>query len=102
VSQVFPNSLTYGLVKEAAELARAQGVTDVSPAMLEGFAAAKVLVEGLRRAGPKPTRERLQAALDGLSKFDIGGLEINFSPKDHTGMDFADLSIITAEGRFRR
>ncbi len=102
VSQVFPNSLTYGLVKEAAELARAQGVTDVSPAMLEGFAAAKVLVEGLRRAGPKPTRERLQTALDGLSKFDIGGLEINFSPKDHTGMDFADLSIITAEGRFRR
>jgi ABC-type branched-subunit amino acid transport system substrate-binding protein len=70
--------------------------------MLEGFAAAKVLVEALRRAGPKPTRERIQVALEGLSKFDIGGLEVNFSPQDHTGLDFADLAIITADGRFRR
>ena len=102
VTQVFPNSLTYGLVKDAIDLARAKGVNDVSPAMLEGFASAKVLVEGLRRAGPKPTRERMQSALENLSHFDIGGLEINFSTKDHSGMDFADLSIISAEGRFRR
>lgn len=102
VSQVFPQSLSYGLVKEAQDLARAKGLTEVSPAMLEGFAAAKVLVEALRRAGPKPSRERIQAALESLSKFDIGGLEVNFSPQDHTGLDFADLSIITADGRFRR
>lgn len=102
VTQVFPQSVSYGLVKEAQDLARAKGISDVSPAMLEGFAAAKVLVEGLRRAGPKPSRERIQAALEGLSKFDIGGLEVNFSPQDHTGLDFADLSIITADGRFRR
>jgi ABC-type branched-subunit amino acid transport system substrate-binding protein len=102
VSQVFPHSVAYGLVKEAQDLARAKGVNEVSPAMLEGFAAAKVLVEGLRRAGPKPSRERIQAALEGLTKFDIGGLEVNFSPQDHTGLDFADLAIITADGRFRR
>jgi len=102
VSQVFPQSLSYTLVKEAQDLARAKGAGEVSPAMLEGFAAAKVLVEALRRAGPKPSRERIQAALEGLSKFDIGGLEVNFSPQDHTGLDFADLSIITADGRFRR
>lgn len=102
VTQVFPQSLSYGLVKEAQDLARAKGLSEVSPAMLEGFAAAKVLVEALRRAGPKPTRERIQAALESLSKFDIGGLEVNFSPQDHTGLDFADLSIITADGRFRR
>jgi branched-chain amino acid transport system substrate-binding protein len=102
VTQVFPQSVAYGLVKEAQDLARAKGVNEVSPAMLEGFAAAKVLVEGLRRAGPKPTRERIQAALEGLSKFDIGGLEVNFSAQDHSGLDFADLSIITADGRFRR
>ena len=102
VSQVFPHSIAYGLVKEAQDLARAKGSNEVSPAMLEGFAAAKVLVEGLRRAGPKPSRERIQAALEGLNKFDIGGLEVNFSPQDHTGLDFADLAIITADGRFRR
>lgn len=102
VSQVFPQSLSYTLVKEAQDMARAKGMAEVTPAMLEGFAAAKVLVEALRRAGPKPSRERIQAALEGLSKFDLGGLEVNFSPQDHTGLDFADLSIITADGRFRR
>ncbi len=102
VTQVFPQSLTYGLVKEAIDLARAAGITEVSPAMLEGLAGAKVLVEALRRAGPKPTRERIQTALEGFKKFDIGGLEVSFSPQDHTGLDFADLSIITADGRFRR
>lgn len=102
VSQVFPQSLTYPLVKEANDLARAKGVPEVTPAMLEGFAAAKVLVEGLRRAGDKPTRARVHAALETFSKFDIGGLEVNFSAKDHSGLDFADLSIITSDGRFRR
>lgn len=102
VSQVFPQSLNYGLVKEAQDMARAKGAGEVSPAMLEGYAAAKVLVEALRRAGPKPSRERIQAALEGLGKFDIGGLEVNFSPQDHTGLDFSDLSIITSDGRFRR
>lgn len=102
VSQVFPQSLTYPLVKEANDLARAKGQTEVTPAMLEGFAAAKVLVEALRRAGDKPTRARVHAALESFNKFDIGGLEVNFSAKDHSGLDFADLSIITADGRFRR
>lgn len=102
VSQVFPQSISYGLVKEASDLARAKGLGEASPAMLEGYAAAKVLVEALRRAGPKPSRERIQAALEGLSKFDIGGLEVNFSPQDHSGLDFADLSIISSDGRFRR
>jgi ABC-type branched-subunit amino acid transport system substrate-binding protein len=102
VTQVFPQSLNYGLVKEANDIARAGGVAEVSPAMLEGFAAAKVLVEALRRSGSKPSREKIQLALEGLSKFDIGGLEVNFSTKDHTGLDFADLSIITSDGRFRR
>ena len=102
VSQVFPQSISYGLVKEASDLARAKGLGEASPAMLEGYAAAKVLVEALRRAGPKPNRERIQAALEGLSRFDIGGLEVNFSPQDHSGLDFADLSIITSDGRFRR
>lgn len=104
VTQVFPyeRSIAYSLVKEAQELSKAKGSGDISPAMLEGFAAAKVLVEGLKRAGAKPTREKIQAALEGIRKFDIGGLEVNYSPEDHTGLDFADLSIIGTDGKFRR
>jgi branched-chain amino acid transport system substrate-binding protein len=102
VSQVLPQSLNYALVQEAAQLAKAHDILEVSPAMLEGFASAKVLVEALRRAGPKPTREKVQAALESMGKFDLGGLTLNFSPSDHTGLDFADLSIISASGKFRR
>ena len=70
--------------------------------MLEGFAAAKVLVEGLKRAGPKPTRDKIQTALEGIKQLDLGGLEVKSSPEDHTGLDFADLSIIGTDGRFKR
>jgi branched-chain amino acid transport system substrate-binding protein len=104
VTQVFPyeRSITYSLVKEAQELVKAKGQSELSPAMLEGFAAAKVLVEGLRRAGAKPTREKIQAALEGIRKLDIGGLEVSYSPEDHSGLDFADLSIIGTDGKFKR
>lgn len=104
VSQVFPNerAVTYKLVKEAQELAKAKGLPGISPAMIEGFAAAKVLVEGLRRAGPKPTSAGLRDALESMHKFDIGGLEISYSATDHSGLEFADLSIIGSDGKFMR
>ncbi|WP_414708355.1 ABC transporter substrate-binding protein [Ramlibacter sp.] len=104
VTQVFPSerSIAYPMVKEAMELVQARKSGELSPAMLEGFAAAKVLVEGLRRAGAKPTREKLQAALEGIRRFDLGGLDVSFGPDDHTGLDFADLSIIGSDGRFKR
>lgn len=104
VTQVYPNerAMTYAMVKEALDLAKAKGLNEVSPAMLEGFAAAKVLVEGLKRAGPKPTREKVHAALESLRKFDLDGLEISYGPDDHSGLDFADLAIIGTDGRFRR
>jgi branched-chain amino acid transport system substrate-binding protein len=104
VTQVFPyeRSISFPMVKEAQELVKTQNKRELSPAMLEGFAGAKVLVEALRRAGKNPTRERVQAALEGMGKFDLGGLEVQFSRADHTGLDFADLSIIGDDGKFKR
>ena len=48
------------------------------------------------------SREKIHAALESIRKLDIGGLEISFSPEDHTGLDFADLSIIDTDGKFKR
>jgi branched-chain amino acid transport system substrate-binding protein len=103
VTQVYPSERSYAftMVQEAMELAKAKGMA-LSPAILEGYAAAKVLVEGLKRAGKNPTRETLQAALEGMKRFDLGGLEVSFSSDDHTGLEFADLSIVDLEGRFVR
>ncbi len=104
VTQVFPGerAVKYPLVQEAQKLGRAKGFDELSPAMLEGFAAAKVLTEALRQAAPHFTREKLLAALDGLRRFDLGGLELSYGPGDHSGLDFADLAIIGADGRFVR
>jgi ABC-type branched-subunit amino acid transport system substrate-binding protein len=108
VSQVLPPERSLGtpMVKEAHDLAQARGakVPEITPALLEGFAAAKVLSEGLRRAAAAGNLNRagLQRALESLNRFDLGGLELSYSPTDHTGLDYADLSIIGSDGRFRR
>ncbi|WP_255593423.1 ABC transporter substrate-binding protein [Acidovorax sp. sic0104] len=104
VTQVFPSerSLSYAVIKEAMDLARAKNISDLTPAMVEGFVSAKVLIEGLKRAGPKPDRAKLHAGLESIRKWDLGGLELSYSPSDHTGLDFSDLSIIGSDGRFKR
>jgi ABC-type branched-subunit amino acid transport system substrate-binding protein len=104
VTQVFPNerAVSIAMIRQITDLAQKAKLGEVTPAMLEGFAGAKVLVEGLRRAGNNPTRASLQAALNGFKRVDIGGLEVSFSPGDHSGLDFADLSIVSGDGRFRR
>lgn len=105
ISQVFPyeRSLAAPIVKEAHDLVVARGTGgEVTPAMLEGFAAAKVLVEGLRRAGKDLSRSGLQRALDGMHKVDIGGLEVSYSPSDHTGLVYSELSIVGTDGKFKR
>ena len=92
MSQVFPyeRSIAKPIIKEALELAR-KANTELTPSMVEGYVAAKVLVEGLKRAGPKPTRDSLRKALDGLGRFDLGGIEVGYGPNDHSGMDYVDL-----------
>jgi branched-chain amino acid transport system substrate-binding protein len=105
VTQVFPyeRSLASPMVKEARQLQKAATGDDrVTPAMLEGFAGAKVLTEGLRRAGKQPTREKLRESLETLHRYDIGGLEVSFSATSHTGLDYTDLSIIGSDGKFTR
>lgn len=101
VTQVLPQNFNFALVKDATQLAKAKGLTVVSPAILEGFASAKVLVEALRRSGANPTRDKLLTTL-GSFNYDIGGLEVRYGPGSHTGLDFADLSIISEGGKFRR
>ena len=105
VAQVFPSerAVAYGMIREAQDLAKASGETDLlSPIFVEGYCGAKLMVEALRRAGPKPTRQSLVKALENLRRYDMGGLEINYTPANHNGMDFVELSIIGADGRFLR
>lgn len=68
---------------------------------LEGYVAARVLVEGLRRAGGAGSRERFVEALEGLRKFDLGGYEISFSEKSRDGSRFVDTGVVSSDGQIR-
>ncbi len=67
---------------------------------LEGYIAAKVFVEGLKRAGAGLTRESFTKAMHGMSAYDTGGFVVRFSPTDHNASDFVDLTVITEGGKF--
>ena len=55
---------------------------------LEGYINARVIVEGLRRAGPNPTRISFRHALEGLRNFDLGiGAPLTFGSERHQGLD---------------
>ncbi|MBL0124717.1 MAG: ABC transporter substrate-binding protein [Betaproteobacteria bacterium] len=69
---------------------------------LEGFIAAKVFVEGLKRAGKNPTRESLVDGLASMGKVDLGGFIVNYTPTNHNGSNFVDLTIISRNGTFKR
>lgn len=69
---------------------------------IEGYAAAKTMVEALRRSGANPTPEALIAGMESLRDFNLGGFYVDFGPQKHTGSRYVDLIILTAEGRVRQ
>jgi ABC-type branched-subunit amino acid transport system substrate-binding protein len=57
---------------------------------LEGFVDAMVLVEGLKRAGKDPTREKFISAIESIHEMNAGlgpKLILNYSASDHKGFD---------------
>jgi branched-chain amino acid transport system substrate-binding protein len=103
MSQIMPDasSLATGLGQEFKSMAQANGVNP-SYAAMEGFVAAKVLVEGLKRAGRSLTRESLITGLESMRKVDLGGLVLSYSERDHNGSEFVELTMINKNGKFIR
>lgn len=99
----YPNSGTTPIVREflamPAEFMPKSGPTYTT---LEGYLAARVMVEGLRQAGPQPTREKLLSALSGLRNFDLGGFVVDYSKPNHLGSKFVEVTIIGSSGRLMR
>jgi branched-chain amino acid transport system substrate-binding protein len=68
---------------------------------LEGYVAAKTVVEGLRRGSNNTSPESLITGLEALREFNLGGFFVDFSPTKHTGSKYVDLTVLTADGRVR-
>lgn len=75
---------------------------ELNHTLLEGYLSGKVLAEGLKRAGPNPTRKKLREALEAMRDYDAGGLFIRFSPSSHSGSEFLDITILNREGKVLR
>ena len=70
--------------------------------MLEGYLAARVYVEALRRI-PKgdPNSARLKKALTALEDVNLGGFRVNFTDDERVASKLVELSLIDSQGRIR-
>ena len=102
VSQVVPSPYNPArpVSREFVAAAKQQGRVQANFSSMEGYLAAKLFTEGLKRAGGKPTREALIAALESINE-DFGGYRVSFGPGNHVASKFVELSMLTGDGRVR-
>jgi len=102
VTQVVPSPhmLSLPAVREFHNLverfARGQRV---NYANFEAFLGAKLLVEGLRRAGASLSRKHLMAALVSVNDFDLGGITVGYSPRNRVGSRRIDITVVGDKGQ---
>jgi len=104
VSQVMPSPYNTArpIAREFVDAVKKAGADyQANFSSMEGYLAAKVMVEGLRRAGGKPAREGLVAGLESLGSQSFGGFSVSFSPTDHVASSFVELSMLMGDGRVR-
>ena len=104
VSQVMPYPYTQSLqiTRDYLDAVKAAGA-DAKPnySSMEGYLAARVFVEGLRRSRSL-SREGLISGLESMSNVNFGGFNVNFSRTNHVASRFVEVSMLTEDGGVRR
>lgn len=105
VSQVVPYPFMPALpvVREYQRLLKQHAPDElVNYTSFEQFLGAKVLVEGLRRAGPKPTRAQVIKALESMGNFDLGGTVVRYAPDNRIGSRYVEVTVIGSSGKLMK
>lgn len=104
ISQVFPipSGVRLKVVAEYVQAVKDLGRGAPSFYGLEAFIEAKVLVEGMRRAGPQLSPASLVKGLETLRDLDVGGFFISYTPEAHKGSNFVEVDVINAVGDISR
>ena len=110
VSQVMPYPYSpqtalagdYLAAGKAAEAAKGGTKFEPNYSSIEGYVAARVLTEALRRPGATASSDGMITALESLRELNLGGFFVDFSAQKHTGSRFVDLTILSADGKVRR
>ncbi|TXT38642.1 MAG: extracellular ligand-binding receptor [Comamonadaceae bacterium] len=102
ISQVvpFPFGAKTPIAREYQQHMQAAGQKDFDFSSMEGYLTARVLSEGLRRAGKTLTRESLITGLESMNDVSLGGFTVHYSAKDHQGSNYTDLTFIGRGGKF--
>lgn len=87
IAQVVPDAQDTSLPVVAAyqQAMREAGQRQFDSISLEGYVAARVLVEGLRRTAQPPTRAGLILGLESIGSLDLGGFTLRYSTGSHQG-----------------
>lgn len=94
-----PRQQGIAVVKECVEAWTASGQKDtMSVTALEACIAAKILVEGMKKAGRNVTRESLQKSLSAMGRIDTGGFVVEFKPGFRHGGKYVDIAVIRKNG----
>jgi ABC-type branched-subunit amino acid transport system substrate-binding protein len=104
VSQVVPTpySTSRPITREfLAAIAQGGSKVQANFSSMEGFMAAKLFAEGMRRASGRLTRDSLIGGLESIRDYSIGGFNVSFSPSNHVASKFVELSMLTGDGRVR-
>jgi hypothetical protein len=87
------------VVREYNQAMTAAGHTEFSHLSLEGYINAKLVTEGLRRAGRNLTRTGLESALDAMRAFNLGGMDVSFGQGAASGSRLVELTMVNAQGK---
>ncbi len=104
VSQVMPTpyAASKPISREFQEaIAKGGNKVQANFSSMEGFLAAKLFAEGLRRAGSRITRDGLISGLESIGTTSFGGYSVSLSPTNHVASRYAELSMLTGDGRVR-
>lgn len=101
VAQTMPSpwSGKHRIVRQYREALNEQG-GEAHYVSLEGYIAARLLVDALRRTGKNPTRSGLLSTLGETRQLDLGDFVIDYSNGRHIGSTHVDLSMIRSNGQF--
>ena len=105
ISQVVPFPWDTGkpVIREFHQaLKKVSNPPPITYATAEGYIAAKLLVDALRRAGPNPTPERLNTALQAGKPYDLGGLTVQGGPERTAGSGLVEITIVGRGGKILR
>lgn len=104
LAQIMPSvrNSAVPVVAEYLKLLREQASEAApSPSQLEGFVHAKLLVEGLKRAGRNLTTESFIQAMEAAGEISFGRFVAKYSPGSHNGSSYVELAIIDGQGQLR-